>query len=517
MQRNVITRRPFLRWIFIAGILMAIPISIYVARWTRNTVLDQLHQRAADDLKVNLAYMQSRIDNIFTMTRIVSTDERVLDLLEQPDDAKIIAKANRFLARFNVTANTFAYILNTDGIVVASGNWAAPDSFMGENYGFRPYFQTSLTGDAGQYVAVGVASKALGYYVSLPIRVDHRIVAVAVTKTDPQDLVLSNDRPKRPFVITDANGVAIISNPDALRFFSLTPLSKSIVERIRHQHQYTGVDIKSLSPTPIETMGSVRVMTVPANPAIDMAVDQQQYVLSALTVPMAGWTAHILWPVHSLNTRIIQSLLMTFLALVSALLLALFFFERWRHMKQLHQQAIRDPLTGLYTRLYMLESAALLLAAHDRETIPGVGAIMFDLDHFKRINDQYGHSAGDNVLVKVSAILLKECRDSDIPIRYGGEELLIFMPTGNEQQVLHLAERIRMQIKKLGISLAGHHIHITLSGGIATHLPGESLEQLIDRADRMMYQAKQKGRDQIYWAPSSRSTGRRVSDSITAG
>jgi two-component system, NtrC family, C4-dicarboxylate transport sensor histidine kinase DctB len=506
MYSPVIARRPFLRWLFIIGLLIAIPISIDVARWTRNTTLEQLHQQAVEDLKVNIAHMQSRIDYLYAMTRIINSDERVLAMLEQRDDRFQIALVNRFLARFNVTVGTFAYILDTDGVVIASGNWAAPDTFMGQNYGFRPYFKEALLGDSGQYVAIGVTSKTLGYYVSLPIRIANRTVAVAVTKTDPQDLMLAHNRFKRPFIITDTSGVVIISNPKELLFHSLTPLSQSIVERLHHHRQYADVELKPLSTLPIETMGGVRVITLDANPSLGMGSGRQQYVLAGTKVPSNGWTAHILWPVRNLNAKIIQSLLVTFLALVVTLLLALFAMERWRYMKQLHQQAIRDPLTGLYTRLYMLESAVLLLASHDRNTIPGVGAIMLDLDHFKRINDQYGHSAGDNVLVNVSAIILKECRDSDIPIRYGGEELLIFMPTGDEKQVLHLAERIRMQIKKMGIALAGQRVHLTISGGIATHLPGESLEKLIDRADRMMYQAKQKGRDQIFGVLSSCAT-----------
>ncbi len=498
MHTNVTPRRPFLRWLFLIGIFIAIPISFYVSRWSRNAYLEQLHNLAADDLKVNIAYMQSQIDNLYTMTQIVSTDERVLALLEKPNDPQRSSSVNHFLSRFNVMVGSQAYILDTGGVVIASGNWAAPDSFMGQDYGFHPHFKTALLGGTGQYAAIGVNSGNIGYYVSLSVRLDGRIVAVAVTKTDPQDLILAHERAKRPLLITDPNGVIIISAPKELLFHSLTPLSKSATARLRHQHIYTGVEIEPLSTEPIETMGDIRLITLSAHASALMDQNQRQFVLTGSTVPSAGWRANILWPVHNMNIRIMQSILVTFLILVVTLLMGLIAIERWHHMKQMHRQAIRDPLTQLYTRLYMLESATLLLAAHDRNTIPGVGAIMFDLDHFKRINDHYGHSAGDNVLVKVSAILLKECRESDIPIRYGGEELLIFMPTGDQKQVLQLAERIRMQTKKLGIALAGQRIHITISGGIATHLPGESLEKLIDRADHMLYQAKQRGRDQIY-------------------
>jgi len=99
----------------------------------------------------------------------------------------------------------------------------------------------------------------------------------------------------------------------------------------------------------------------------------------------------------------------------------------------------------------------------------------------------------------VGAVLLKECRDSDIPIRYGGEEFLLFVPTGQIAQAVQLAERIRHQISTLDLNLAGQPESLTISGGVASHKPGEMLEKLIDRADSMLYQAKEKGRNQICW------------------
>ena len=271
------------------------------------------------------------------------------------------------------------------------------------------------------------------------------------------------------------------------------------MEALKKERAFSDISIESLSTRPIETIERVRLITLTRKAAAKFRPASREFVMAMADVPLSGWRAYILWPMHDLNATVVQSLLISLLLLIATLLLSLFAAERWRHMKSLHEQAIRDPLTGLYTRLYMVESANLLLAAHDRNTIPGVSAIMFDLDRFKAVNDQYGHSAGDNVLVKVAEVVLQECRDSDIAIRYGGEELLVFVPTGNSRQVLQLAERIREQIKGLSVYLNGQRVPITISGGIATHLPGEPLEKLIDRADQVMYLAKQNGRDQVRW------------------
>jgi diguanylate cyclase (GGDEF)-like protein len=328
------------------------------------------------------------------------------------------------------------------------------------------------------------------------------VAGVAVTQTDPQDLLLPHERPGRPFLITDANGVIIISNPKQYLFRSLVPLSDDKKEPLQNRLQLSDVVIKPLSTRPIESRDKIKLITFSEVVESGVAPLSRQYVLADAPIASFGWRAYLLWPVENLNVSLIQRLMITLLAVIITWLLTLYAVERWRHMKLLHEQAICDPLTQLYTRLYMLQSATQLLAAHDRQSIPGVSAILFDLDRFKSINDRYGHSAGDNVLVQVAGVVKKECRDSDIPIRYGGEEILVFAPTGDPQRALQLAERIRLQIKNLRMRLSGKPVHITVSGGIAIHSAGESLEKLIARADQMMYQAKQNGRDQIKFDPS---------------
>lgn len=497
MYAKTNTKHPFPKWILFTGILIAIPIVIYVAIRTRYSAIEEMHQQAMDDLKVNTAYLESNIDHLYTMTRIVSTDERVQILTETPRDQRQIDIANKFLARFHNASGTFSYILDDNGIVIATCNWAEKDSFMSKDYSFRPYFKDGLKGKASQYVAVGVTSKLLGYYVSIPIRKDGRIVAVAVTKTNPQDLIMLHDRSGRPLIITDTHGVTIISDPKELLFHSLTSIPEHITKHMEHQRQFASSRIVPLGTSEIETIGKVRVITVPAHTSFNNSPEIKRFVLAGTRLRNANWNAHILYPIKHLNIKIIQSILITFLILLVTLLLILFGVQRWRYINQLHEQAIHDPLTGLYTRLYMLEAANSLLASHNRNAIDGVGAILMDLDHFKVINDRYGHGAGDEVLMEIAAVIIKECRESDIPVRYGGEEFLILVPTGDKKKILQLAERIRSKIKKLKIEYPDHVITITLSGGIATHIVDETLEKFIDRADQLLYQAKKNGRDQI--------------------
>lgn len=493
---DVVSRKKPLLWMMVIGVLITIPVAYFLAQWTRSSLLSSLHGRALDELKVHMAHIEGEIDHLNTLTHIVSKDERVISFMNTPDDPSGRIIVNRYLKRFKDVTGSIPYILNAEGMVIASGNWDLPDTFVGHGLGFRPYFKASIRGEDAQYVAVGTVSNRLGYYVSIPIRVAARIVGVAVIKTDPQKLITSHEEHnRRPLIITDPDGVAIISSELQYLYHTLAPNTAPAPKRIS---KYRDKALKPITAIPIEKVGRARLLTLSTTVNSNNGSEApSQFLLAKAALTRSGWKVHILWPIADLDTPLMQRRLISALSLILAWLLCFYAVERWRHVKQIQEYAFRDPLTRVYTRLYMLESATVLLAAHDRNSISGVSTIMFDLDRFKMINDQYGHSAGDNVLVQVANVLLNECRESDIPIRYGGEEFLVFVPTGDHQQVFQLAERIRLQIKNLEIKLAGRPVPLTISGGIAAHMPGETLEKLIDRADHMMYLAKQNGRDQI--------------------
>jgi len=165
-----------------------------------------------------------------------------------------------------------------------------------------------------------------------------------------------------------------------------------------------------------------------------------------------------------------------------------------RLRENLRHQSIRDPLTGLYNRRYMEDF--LFKQLHQAERIHASFAIlMLDLDHFKRINDNYGHEAGDTVLKGVSDVLENNIRDGDIAARYGGEEFIILlynMDTVNSQK---RADLIRKDIHSLKIKYGAEPIS---SIGIAMYPKDKkNPQELIDAADKSLYLAKKSGRNQV--------------------
>ncbi|MCG8667869.1 MAG: GGDEF domain-containing protein [Pseudomonadales bacterium] len=167
-----------------------------------------------------------------------------------------------------------------------------------------------------------------------------------------------------------------------------------------------------------------------------------------------------------------------------------------KQSRAIYESAIRDPLTGLYTRFYMEDQAEALINNHNRHSISELSLIIFDIDHFKPINDTHGHDVGDIVLRQVAGVLLRQVRKTDIPVRFGGEEFLIFLP-GNHQAAQSLAERVRKEVEETDFEAEDKVIPVTISGGVAEHVEGELLADLIKKADRLLYQAKKGGRNQI--------------------
>jgi len=162
-----------------------------------------------------------------------------------------------------------------------------------------------------------------------------------------------------------------------------------------------------------------------------------------------------------------------------------------------YEQAIKDELTGLHTRLYMKDALLSILKTNDRNPENYVAEIAFDLDNFKSINDTYGHHSGDVVLKTVAGIILGNIRGEDIDVRLGGEEFAVFIMDEDKQVAQIIAERIRLNVEKSSYGEKLQDAVITISGGIAYRLKNESLSNFMDRADKALYESKNNGRNMI--------------------
>jgi diguanylate cyclase (GGDEF)-like protein/PAS domain S-box-containing protein len=167
-----------------------------------------------------------------------------------------------------------------------------------------------------------------------------------------------------------------------------------------------------------------------------------------------------------------------------------------------HEQAHRDVLTGLLNR----RAAETRLATVLEESIAGgepFAVIMLDIDHFKSINDPYGHAVGDDVLHAFGTVLSGSVRASDAAIRWGGEEFLIVLPGASLTVAASFAERLRIDVERMSVAPVGS---VTVSSGVAEWSGDESTTSLVSRADVALYSAKHAGRNRVELAVGGRSS-----------
>ena len=239
---------------------------------------------------------------------------------------------------------------------------------------------------------------------------------------------------------------------------------------------------------------------------LEYSLDGNRYLLTSRFLPELGW--HLL--VEQNETRALQRLrasLLANLAVNSAILLLVVIAvlaTLQRHQRKLRQLATTDQLTGCLNRLAFLELLPGWLRHCQR-----IGAVpqllMLDIDHFKQVNDRYGHQVGDLLLQETAELLRSQLRGNDLLIRWGGEEFMLLVASHGLDDAL--AERLRSIVSRHLMQGAPDKLTVTISVGIGLWQPPETLEAAIDRIDQALYAAKQAGRNRVCQARPGPATG----------
>lgn len=165
---------------------------------------------------------------------------------------------------------------------------------------------------------------------------------------------------------------------------------------------------------------------------------------------------------------------------------------------RLQKMVALDPLTGVYNRRFGMARLSEEFSRSVRSSTP-LGLIMLDIDYFKKVNDCYGHLAGDRVLIQVIKTVAKSIRKGDISIRYGGDEFLVILPGASKEDALTVSDKIMRMIEDTSVTEGAQVIHVTVSIGVISYpeIDVENEQELVKRADEALYQAKETGRKKI--------------------
>jgi PAS domain S-box-containing protein len=277
-----------------AAILLIASIAVHQAiRWTRMSEIQAIHEALGLNLDSFTAHLQSQVHWFETPPSLAAEPNAVIELVKSANSADLRDAANAFLEQFSRTAGAaVVYVMDAQGLTRASSNWREPDSFVGKNFGFRPYFKTAVAGNTGHYVALGALTNILGYFVSRPIIVDGTIKGVAIAKYTPSDLLAIWNLAGSTLAIADDDGV-IFATDSRLLFHTLSALSQATVESIEQNKQYPPNNLLPLNISEETELGGVPVGTIDLTGSSVVTESGRpsaaQYAVARGEIANAGW------------------------------------------------------------------------------------------------------------------------------------------------------------------------------------------------------------------------------------
>jgi diguanylate cyclase (GGDEF)-like protein/putative nucleotidyltransferase with HDIG domain len=395
-----------------------------------------------------------------------------------------------------------AFLASADGRVTASTD---PALYGTNEFKDIEFFQQAAKGNkAISDLSVGRLAPLPAIYFASPVRdALGNVVGVAALREDPGKLIGFIDAKllgqERYAMILDQNGVVIgTSGPQSILYHSIGALNSTEQARIMKNHTFGDTPVPSLGMTGLadDIVGA----TSPGNIKALFRPTHQQQVFGFAPMKAERWEIVVAQPESAFLAPVDQSRNNTivFTTLVAAVFVFILFAVA-RLFERAERQSYTDALTGLPNRRYFHEILAREMVRSDRTHRP-LSLINVDLDHFKTVNDEYGHAKGDEILRGFAKVLKEQVRSIDLPARYGGEEFLILLPDTDKEGAVMVAEKIRratdrVSIPRLG-SMPGRRL--SSSAGVATS-PTDTmdLEELVRCSDQAMYLAKNLGRNQV--------------------
>jgi len=429
--------------------------------------------------------------------------ERGAQWLADPDLNPLSERLTRTVQFFGVNS---LWLSNAAGDAVAEGHAEGLPPFIGTNYADRAYFKAAQQGQPGRQFAIGRSTNVYGLFLSAPVLNDGQFIGmVGVNMPVP---AMGRAIAGMTAVVTDDLGVIVLTHepsrlmqamPDA-GVNALTTEARDARYK-RTQFQPAGLTTLAVDDSP--TLFRLRTFSQPYVMASQATEDGslRVYAMRTLGEPLANYRRDQLWwfglvCLLALATALLLGLAAQYLIATQGQQAALLALNQ-----ALAREARTDALTGCANRRHFLHTLAQERDRSARHQLD-LCVLSLDIDHFKRVNDTYGHAAGDEVLKHFVATINSQLRQADLLGRLGGEEFSILLPHTSAPEARLTAERIRAAVEAAPADADGTRIAITVSiGGVQWAVEhNEPLDSLLAQADHALYAAKHAGRNRVAWA-----------------
>ncbi len=462
--------------------------------------LSQRVQRVAEmaDLK---------FDTIKKLTVLLATDSRIIAALKGQGD---FAECTRYLQSVGDTLRLHrAFLLDKNGVCVASNDAGMPKNLLGVNLADRDYFIRAMAGESTVQFVVGRVSTISGFHFAAPVSGPDGYLGVVVLKIDTDTLAQQLYLPTG--FVTDKAGVVVLSDSPQNMLRVVPDGAAASFDAAQYLLRYQR---ESLEPV------YLRKVDVDGYDAWELSPGGQPYLRDRVSIGKEGLSIYGFEGLGPLLADLAESfrthLAATFIFFVLGFAVIIgtsVNLLRDRYLRTTLQklndtlriQAQHDSLTGLLNRRMFDEMAEAWFAQTLRLGVP-FSLVLFDIDHFKRLNDAFGHQAGDHVLREIArCVSIRLSRRGDRVFRIGGEEFAVLASALEERQIVSLMEKIRKAVADMHLQpLDGSDkvVTISLGGLLVRGCCDMSFGEAFKRADEALYRAKAQGRNRSVLAGS---------------
>jgi diguanylate cyclase (GGDEF)-like protein len=452
------------------------------------------------------------IENRFAFLRgvpaLLAEEDTVGRAIVTGSDSKSSATSRRFARAARELGLNAVWLMDRNGVGIAASNFDHRNSLVGSPFGDQSYFQVAIRGERSQQYTIGHRDLVPALFFSAPVRAEPGILGVVAIKIDMH--ALSEWVSGTDSFVTDENGVVILATDNRLENHAMQSSGVYTLPAAARTALYRRTDFAELAIAPAGDRHHPRLIRFGNEP--------MPYVVARAQVPSTMLTAHTLSRMNQIERMRVDRLsafyLFSFGGLASAALIigVILHVQRGNFHRatlsaanaklsilneRLEHEASTDPLTRCANRRRFTEALEIELARAKRHGV-ALSVLVADLDYFKRVNDGYGHAAGDEALRHFAAITTQSIRSADLLARLGGEEFVVLLPHTDQAGALVLADRIRAALEATPLSFGDTSIGMTVSIGVATlNSTHATIDSLLQSADIALYTAKERGRNRV--------------------